>query len=270
MADGARARLFAVRFVAALHGAMPRPPAFGPLVARRAAGEPLAHVTGETEFYGLRLQVTPDVLVPRSDTELLIDIAREKLADRPPERILDCGTGSGALLLAALSVWPMAKGVGIERSPAALCGRACQYGGAEWRQNRATMMAADWTRSGWMDGLGRFDLVLANPPYVATDDPDLAADVAASDPHGALFAGADGLDDYRILIPSLIGLLAPGGRAVFEIGIAPGRGGERHCPPGWAARRRARGSRSPPPRGVDVARIGGCRVKTLGTGGICR
>lgn len=197
--------------------AEPAPAAFGPLVARRATGEPLAHLTGEAEFYGLRLQVTPDVLVPRSDTELLIDLAREKLASRPPERILDCGTGSGALLLAALSVWPGATGVGIERSPAALAvARANMM--ALTCPDRATMLAGDWNQPGWADSLGRFDLVLANPPYIATDDPDLAADVAASDPHDALFAGPDGLDDYRILVPALTGLLTPGGLAIFEIG----------------------------------------------------
>jgi release factor glutamine methyltransferase len=203
------------------HMADPAPATFDALVARRASGAPLAHVTGETEFYGLILRVTPDVLVPRSDTELLIDIAREKLASRPPRRILDCGTGSGALLLAALSVWPQAEGVGIERSPAALVVARGNMA-AQKEPNRATMMAGDWTRSGWMDDLGRFDLVLANPPYVATGDPDLAADVAASDPHGALFAGKDGLDDYRILIPALSRLLVPGGWAVFEIGSRQG------------------------------------------------
>lgn len=203
------------------HMADPAPATFDALVARRARGEPLAHVTGETEFYGLTLRVTPDVLVPRSDTELLIDIAREKLARRPPRRILDCGTGSGALLLAALSVWPRAEGIGIERSPAALAvARANMV--AQKVSDRATMMAADWTRSGWTDDLGRFDLVLANPPYVATDDSDLARDVAASDPHGALFAGASGLDDYRLLVPALHDLLAPGGWAVFEIGSRQG------------------------------------------------
>lgn len=195
----------------------PAPAGFGALVARRAAGEPLAHVTGETEFYGLRLQVTPDVLVPRSDTELLIDIAREKLASRAPERILDCGTGSGALLLAALSVWKGANGVGIERSHAAIAVARANLVALDG-QNRGEILAADWTRPGWTEALGRFDLVLANPPYIAAEDPDLAPDVAASDPHDALFAGADGLDDYRILVPAMTTLLAPGGLAVFEIG----------------------------------------------------
>lgn len=199
------------------HMADPAPAAFTALVDRRAGGEPMAHVTGEAEFYGLRLQVTPDVLVPRSDTELLIEIACEELASRPPRRILDCGTGSGALLLAALSVWPNAQGLGLERSPAALVVAIANMV-AQKVSDRATMMAADWTKTGWMDDFGRFDLVLANPPYVATDDPDLAQDVAASDPHEALFAGADGLDDYRMLVPALPELLAPGGLAIFEIG----------------------------------------------------
>ncbi|MAF28084.1 MAG: protein-(glutamine-N5) methyltransferase, release factor-specific [Croceicoccus sp.] len=199
------------------HMGDPAPTGFAPLLARRAAGEPIAHVTGKTEFYGLRLRVTRDVLVPRSDTELLVDLARQHFADHPPKRILDCGTGSGAMLLAALSVWPNAQGTGLERSAPALDiakTNATDLGIGD----RADMRAGDWTVPDWSDGLGQFDLVLSNPPYVATHDPDLAADVAASDPHEALFAGEDGLADYRILIPALPRLLAPRGLAIFEIG----------------------------------------------------
>ncbi len=193
------------------------PAAFAALVERRACGEPLAHITGATEFYGLSLKVTPDVLVPRSDTEILIDVAQDMLTSRAPARVLDCGLGSGALLLAALSVWPDAEGAGIERSDAALA-VARANAGLTGLAARADMRAGDWTQAGWSDGLGRFDLVLSNPPYVETGDPDLAADVAASDPHAALFAGLDGLDDYRVLIPALPDLLQPKGIAVFEIG----------------------------------------------------
>ncbi|GGD71500.1 peptide chain release factor N(5)-glutamine methyltransferase [Croceicoccus mobilis] len=193
------------------------PAAFAALVERRACGEPLAHITGETEFYGLSLKVTPDVLIPRSDTEILIDVAQDMLASHAPARVLDCGLGSGALLLAALSVWPDAEGAGIERSGAALA-VARANAGLTGLAARADMRAGDWTQAGWSDGLGRFDLVLSNPPYVETGDPDLAADVAASDPHAALFAGLDGLDDYRVLIPALPDLLQPKGIAVFEIG----------------------------------------------------
>ncbi|WP_066558361.1 peptide chain release factor N(5)-glutamine methyltransferase [Croceicoccus bisphenolivorans] len=193
------------------------PSGFAELVDRRLTGQPLAQITGEQEFYGLSLKVTPDVLIPRPDSETLIEAAREAFADRAPARILDCGTGSGALLLAALSLWPDAQGVGIERSPAALAvaaDNAVRTGLA----GRAAMQAGDWTCEGWADTLGRFDLILANPPYVETGDPDLAPDVRAHEPAEALFAGVDGLDDYRVLLPQLPALLSPGGIAVFEIG----------------------------------------------------
>lgn len=193
------------------------PPGYPALVARRATGQPVAQITGQQEFYGLTLAVTPDVLIPRPDSETLIDAACDALAGRPPARVLDCGTGSGALLLAALSLWPLAEGVGIERSAAAL---AVARGNAERTglAGRAAMQAGDWTCAGWADGLGRFDLILANPPYVEEADPDLAADVRAHEPAAALFAGPDGLADYRVLVPQLPALLAPGGIAVIEIG----------------------------------------------------
>lgn len=198
-----------------MHGEVPA--GFARLVERRSEGEPLAHITGQTDFYGLRMKVTPDVLVPRSDTEILIDVAQHAFASHAPARVLDCGLGSGALLLAALSVWPGADGVGIERSEAALA-VARENAALTGLAARADMRAGDWTQPGWADGLGRFDLILSNPPYVENDDPDLAADVATSDPHAALFAGADGLDDYRVLVPALPALLTGNGIAVFEIG----------------------------------------------------
>lgn len=195
----------------------PAPASFATLVARRQTGQPLAQITGEQEFYGLSLCVTPDVLIPRPDSETLIEAAREAFGNRGPRRVLDCGTGSGALLLAALSVWPDAQGIGVERS-----GKALAVAGDNARrtgmEERATMQAGDWTQDGWASELGRFDLVLANPPYVETDDPDLAPDVRAHEPGEALFAGADGLDDYRILVPQVPALLNPDGIAVFEIG----------------------------------------------------
>ncbi|MFN3371906.1 MAG: peptide chain release factor N(5)-glutamine methyltransferase [Sphingomonadaceae bacterium] len=190
---------------------------FEALLERRRRREPVAHILGSREFWSLMLHVTPDVLVPRPDSETLIEAAIAERGARPPASILDLGTGSGALLLAALSHWPEARGLGIDRSAAALAlaeGNAVRLGLA----GRAAFQRLDWQVPGWVERLGGpFDLVLANPPYVP-DDAELMPEVAAHEPPGALFAGADGLDDHRILIPAMPDLLAPGGVAVLEFG----------------------------------------------------
>ena len=190
------------------------PPHFDALIERRMAHEPVAYITGHQEFWGLDFIVTPDVLIPRGDTETLIVVALERLRTRPPRRIIDLGTGSGALLLAALHEWPAADGIGIERSPGAL---AIAQRNALALAPRAQIIAGDWTKPGWASDLGQFDLVLANPPYVETSAA-LDASVMAHEPHCALFAGAQGLDDYRVILPQLRNLLAPAGIALIEIG----------------------------------------------------
>ncbi len=186
--------------------------AYMALVERRAAGEPVAYITGGREFWSLDLAVTRDVLIPRPDSETLIEAAKAAFAEHPPATILDLGTGSGALLLAALSEFPRARGLGIDRSEAALAvarANALRLG----LSRRAAFEAGDWGQ-----GLAeRFDLILCNPPYVE-DDADLAPDVRDWEPAGALFAGPDGLDAYRVLVPQLPGLLARGGYAILEIG----------------------------------------------------
>jgi release factor glutamine methyltransferase len=198
------------------------PATFASLVERRAAHEPVAYIVGRQEFYGLSLEVTSAVLIPRADSETLIEAAREALAARAPRRILDLGTGSGALLLAALATWPEASGIGVDRSAASLdvARRNAQrlgLAGTQKESGRISLVAADWHASGWAEELGHFDLVLCNPPYVE-NEAVLEPSVREWEPTGALFAGADGLDDYQALIPQLAGLLADNGIGVFEIG----------------------------------------------------
>ena len=192
------------------------PDGFAALVERRARHEPVAYILGRQEFYGREFLVSPDVLIPRADSETTLEAALEAAPEAC--RVLDCGVGSGALLLSFLAERPGAQGVGIDRSPEALAvaaDNAERLGLAE----RCDLRIADWTEPGWTNGLGSFDLVLANPPYVE-DAADLSPSVRDFEPAGALFAGAEGLDDYRELVPQLRGILAPKGVAVLEIGVS--------------------------------------------------
>ena len=158
------------------------------------------------------MQVGPGALIPRPDSETLIEAAIEHFDERAPKAILDLGTGPGTLLLAALDQWPEAHGLGVDASEQALeyaRGNAERLGIA----HRAEFRLGDWTQ-----GVeGPFDLILANPPYIGTHE-QLPAEVREHEPASALFAGIDGLDDYRRIIPALPSLLAPGGAAVLEIG----------------------------------------------------
>ncbi len=191
---------------------LPVPPAFAALIERRAQGEPVAYLIGTRDFWDMTLLVTPAVLIPRPDSETLIEAAVAHFAGTAgPAHILDLGTGSGALLLAALRVWPQARGLGIDRSPGALAVAAANAAALEL-DDRATMIEGGWSGTG-----EAFDLILCNPPYVATGAP-LSRDVREHEPASALFAGPDGLDDYRTLLPSLSRQLAPGGIACLEIG----------------------------------------------------
>jgi len=188
------------------------PAAFAALLARREVGEPVAYITGRRDFWTVELEVGPGVLIPRPDSETLIEAAVEHFRGRAPERILDLGTGPGTLLLAALEQWPAASGLGVDAS-----GRALAYARRNAERlglaGRAELRLGDWTA-----GIeGPFDLILCNPPYIEAGEP-LMRDVADWEPHEALFAGEDGLEAYRRLAPAIPPLLAPGGLACFEVG----------------------------------------------------
>ena len=188
------------------------PADFGALIARRMAHEPVAYILGYRDFWTIRLQVGPGVLIPRPDSETLIEAAVRHFGGTGPSHILDLGTGPGTLLYAAMSEWPAARGVGIDASEVAL-GYAGENASALAMNDRTKLIHGDWA-----EGIsGAFDLILCNPPYIA-DSEQLMPDVVAHEPAGALFAGADGLDDYRRVIPDLPRILAPGGLAVLEIG----------------------------------------------------
>lgn len=184
------------------------------LADRRVAREPVAHITGTRHFWKQELRVSPDVLIPRPETEHVVEAALERLPFAEPVRVLDLGTGSGAILFAILSDRPLATGVGVDLSVDAIqvaMANAAQLGLGE----RVSFVQSDWDAR----IQGAFDMVVSNPPYIATADiEDLAPEVARFEPRLALDGGADGLDAYRAIIPSLANLLRPGGAFALEIG----------------------------------------------------
>ncbi|WP_257542194.1 peptide chain release factor N(5)-glutamine methyltransferase [Sphingobium sp. CFD-1] len=187
------------------------PAAFDRLIERRLAGEPVAYITGVRDFWTISLRVTPDVLIPRPDSETLIEAAIEHFGNYAPADVLDLGTGSGALLLAALDQWPMARGLGIDISSGALA-VAKENAARLGLSGRAAFRIGDWA-----EGVREtFDLILVNPPYIARSV--ALSDDVLHEPEGALFAGAEGLDDYRRIAPQLPHLLRPHGMAAIEIG----------------------------------------------------
>jgi release factor glutamine methyltransferase len=192
------------------HGEAPVPGAEG-LLRRLADGEPLAHLTGWQPFHGLLLQVSPATLIPRPDTETLVDWALELLAVLPGEpTVADLGTGSGAIALAIKAACPRARVTGVDFSAGAL---AVARGNGE-----RLGLAVDWRLGSWFEPLAgqRFELVVSNPPYIAGDDPHLPA--LHHEPITALTPGGDGLADLQALIDAAPQHLTPGGWLLLEHG----------------------------------------------------
>ena len=182
---------------------------FAALCARRAAGEPVAYLTGVKEFYGLPLAIDARVLDPRPDTEVLVDWALEVLAGRAAPRVLDLGTGSGAIALALQHQRPDAQVLAVDASADAL---AVAQANAQ-----RLALPVQFVQGNWLDGVrGSFDLIVANPPYIAADDPHLPA--LRHEPLGALVSGAQGLDDLRRIVADAPRHLAPSGWLLLEHG----------------------------------------------------
>jgi len=184
-------------------------------LARRERREPVSHILGRKGFWKIMLSVTPDVLTPRPDTETVVEFALRDFPEHAPWRVLDLGVGSGAILLAILAERSAAKGLGVDISEEALAvarDNAASLGLA----NRVALLRGDWTAG--LDG-DAFDLVVANPPYIASEVIEtLEPEVRDHEPRLALEGGADGLDHYRILAPEILRVLKPGGRFAVEIG----------------------------------------------------
>lgn len=188
---------------------------FDALVARRARHEPVAYLLGRREFWSLDLAVSPATLIPRPDSETVVEAVLAQLSDRAAAlAVLDLGTGSGCLLLALLSELPAAHGVGVDADPDALAVAAANA------RRLGLGARARFRRGDWAAGIDdQYDVVVANPPYIPRRDIDgLAPDVARFEPRRALDGGDDGLDAYRAIVPALPRLVAPGGIAALEVG----------------------------------------------------
>ncbi len=183
-------------------------------IERRLAGEPIAYITGEKEFYSLNFCTAPGVLVPRPDSETLIDAALEHRPVEAPLRILDLGVGTGCLLITLLRKFKNAYGIGVDRNLHAL---ALTQKNARHLlvDGRLSVVASDWTEA--VDGT--FDLIISNPPYISEDEyKELAVDIRDYEHPGALVGGKDGLDAYRAIVDALSGYLAKDGLLILELG----------------------------------------------------
>jgi len=188
-------------------------------IVRRAAYEPLAHIIGEMEFWSLPFTVTPATLIPRADSETLVEAVLQKMDNTKAETLLDLGTGSGCLMLSLLHERPSLSGVGVDRSADAL-----KVAAQNAKALRLTPRA-EFIQSIWFDDVtapdGGFDIIISNPPYIPSKDMSgLMESVKSHEPHSALDGGDDGLDAYRAILAEVAINLARGGLLAFEIGIA--------------------------------------------------
>lgn len=189
---------------------------FEALIERRAAGEPLAYLTGEAEFRSRMFQVSPAVLIPRADTEVLVEQALKICAQRPAPRLLDLGTGSGIVAIS----------LALECPPARVCAVDLSLPALDVARNNAGRLGAsvEFIASDWFSALAgrRFDLIVSNPPYIAAGDPHLARDGLPCEPQIALSDGGDGLGHIRRIIADTPQHLEPGGWLLFEHGYDQG------------------------------------------------
>ena len=191
---------------------------FDALLAERSAGTPVAYLTGRRGFWRFDLEVSPDTLIPRPETECLVELALERLPPDRPLRLLDLGTGSGAIALALAFERPQAGVVAVERSPAAAA-LARRNATALGLAARVEVREGDWFAPVAGE---RFDLVAGNPPYLGDDDPHLACGDLRFEPHAALASGRDGLDDLRRIVAQAPAHLRPGGWLLVEHGWRQG------------------------------------------------
>jgi len=191
--------------------------AFRGLVERRARGEPVAYLTGTRGFHALELQVTPDVLIPRPETELLVDCALQRIPEDMEWAVADLGTGSGAIALAIAKARPRAKVVATDASGAALAV-------ARANADRLALRNVQFAHGDWCAALGdaRFDLIVSNPPYIAESDAHLREGDLRFEPAAALASGSDGLDAIRIIVRDARAHLHDGGWLLFEHGFDQG------------------------------------------------